>query len=280
MNSSDQIDQFLSRVTSHIRSKEAKELVDRELRSHIEKRIRENKDKGSSHVEAATLAVEQMGSPSSLGRVMNQLHKPKVDWLIIGLFSLLLGAGMMPVLFFTPWMGGSSYSLISGKLFMSAVSLAVVLGIMFLDYRPILKAWPRFYWGSLSLIILFFISGNFYNGQVFFRLGDHIRIDSWFVAMLCIIGLVGLVTERKGKKYFSLTVTAAVWVPALFFGTFGSISVSILSVHSDDDSLCFIEEQERYIQTSRHSGWICLFRLMLDVTYSSRIPAAEAAILD
>ncbi len=55
-------------------------------------------DKGLSEEVAEDKAVEQMGSPIKLGQELNKLHKPKVDWFLIGLLVAAMGLGFLPVI--------------------------------------------------------------------------------------------------------------------------------------------------------------------------------------
>lgn len=50
-------------------------------------------EKGLSEEVAEDKAVEQMGSPIKLGQELNKLHKPKVDWFLIGLLVAAMGLG-------------------------------------------------------------------------------------------------------------------------------------------------------------------------------------------
>ena len=73
-------ERFLTEVTNHIKSKEAKDLVATELNFHLKQAKNMWMDKGLSEEVAEDKAVEQMGSPIKLGQELNKLHKPKVDW--------------------------------------------------------------------------------------------------------------------------------------------------------------------------------------------------------
>ena len=50
-------------------------------------------EKGLSEEVAEGKAVEQMGSPIKLGRELNKLHKPKVDWFLLILLVVAMGLG-------------------------------------------------------------------------------------------------------------------------------------------------------------------------------------------
>ncbi len=89
-------DRFVSEVTNHIKSNEAKSFVATELDFHLKQAKNTWIEKGLSEEVAENKAVEQMGSPIKLGQELNKLHKPKVDW-----FFTYFISGCYGVRFFT-----------------------------------------------------------------------------------------------------------------------------------------------------------------------------------
>lgn len=90
-------ERFVSEVTNHIKSKEAKSFVATELDFHLKQAKNTWTEKGLSEEVAENKAVEQMGSPIKLGRELNKLHKPKIDWFIISLLVIAMGLGFLPL---------------------------------------------------------------------------------------------------------------------------------------------------------------------------------------
>ena len=90
---------FLEEVTQFIKSKEAKIYVASELDSHLQKTKNDWLKHGLSDEEAEEKAVEQMGNPAKLGKELNKLHRPKVDWLLVSLLAAVMGLGFLPLLF-------------------------------------------------------------------------------------------------------------------------------------------------------------------------------------
>src|ERR1700730_1017629 len=87
---------FLESVMENIRSKEAKKIVTKELEQHIRHNTDHFLKEGHSVSAAEQKTVEQMGSPLTLGAKFNKLYKPKMDWVLAGLFFLALGLGVVP----------------------------------------------------------------------------------------------------------------------------------------------------------------------------------------
>lgn len=95
-----QSESFLRKVTAFIRSKEAQVHVYDELKQHLEHSKIAWMKKGYTAEEAERKAIEEMGSPSEIGKSMDKIHRPKVDWLLIGLVAILLGTSFIPIVTF------------------------------------------------------------------------------------------------------------------------------------------------------------------------------------
>ena len=79
-------------------------------------------DKGLSEEVAEDKAVEQMGSPIKLGQELNKLHKPKVDWFLIGLLVAAMGLG------FAGYSFGYMNDLLMDKVIFVVLGIATALG--------------------------------------------------------------------------------------------------------------------------------------------------------
>ncbi|OJE39015.1 cell division protein FtsW [Bacillus proteolyticus] len=143
-------ERFLKEVTNHIKSKEAKDLVATELDFHLKQTKNMWMDKGVSEEIAEDKAVEQMGSPIKLGRELNKLHKPKVDWFLLMLLVAAMGLGFLPVIAF-----GYMNDLLMNKVISVVLGIATVVVMMLLDYRKLERlGWLFYTIGVLILLIL------------------------------------------------------------------------------------------------------------------------------
>ncbi|WP_439875258.1 FtsW/RodA/SpoVE family cell cycle protein [Bacillus mycoides] len=143
-------ERFLKEVTNHIKSKEAKDLVATELDFHLKQAKNMWIEKGLSEEVAEDKAVEQMGSPIKLGQELNKLHKPKVDWFLIGLLVAAMGLGFLPVLAF-----GYMNDFLMNKVLSVVLGIATVVVMMLLDYRKLERlGWLFYTIGVLILLIL------------------------------------------------------------------------------------------------------------------------------
>ncbi|ACJ78184.1 FtsW/RodA/SpoVE family cell cycle protein [Bacillus paranthracis] len=165
-------ERFLKEVTNHIKSKEAKDLVATELDFHL----KQTKDmwigKGLSEEVAEDKAVEQMGSPIKLGQELNKLHKPKVDWFLIGLLVAAMGLGFLPVIAF-----GYMNDLLMDKVIFVVLGIATALGMMLINYRKLERlGWLFYTIGVLILLMLYCFPNAGMLGEPIIKVGP-IAID-------------------------------------------------------------------------------------------------------
>lgn len=139
---------FLKEVLQNIKSREAREFVEKELNYHLQRSRSEWISKGLSEEAAEEQAVQHMGNPSELGQQLNKLHRPKVDWMLLGLLIVALGMGFLPLLSVQHEYG---FSIVANQAFYILVGVATALSMMYLDYRN-LEKWS---WHFLSIGILF-----------------------------------------------------------------------------------------------------------------------------
>ena len=83
--------EFLNNVSKEIRYKPANKYISDELESHIEELKNDNLCKGLSEEQAEETAVEQMGNAKKIGKRLNRIHRPKLDWKLIFLIAVLIG---------------------------------------------------------------------------------------------------------------------------------------------------------------------------------------------
>ncbi|MFF1287825.1 FtsW/RodA/SpoVE family cell cycle protein [Bacillus thuringiensis] len=163
---------FLKEVTNHIKSKEAKDLVATELDFHLKQAKNMWVEKGLSEEVAEDKAVEQMGSPIKLGQELNKLHKPKVDWFLIGLLVAAMGLGFLPVLAF-----GYTNDVIMNKVIFVILGVVTAFGMMLIDYRKLERRGGLFYTiGVLILLMLYCFPNASLTGEPLIKIGP-IEID-------------------------------------------------------------------------------------------------------
>ncbi|PEP77376.1 cell division protein FtsW [Bacillus wiedmannii] len=164
-------ERFVSEVTNHIKSKEAKSFVATELDFHLKQAKNTWIEKGLSEEVAEDKAVEQMGSPIKLGRELNKLHKPKVDWFLIILLVAAMGLGFLPVIAF------GHADLLMNKVIFVILGVVTAVGIMLLDYRKLERlGWLFYTIGVLILLMIKCFPTGYVIGEAIIKIGP-IKID-------------------------------------------------------------------------------------------------------
>lgn len=88
-------DDYLTQVCRHIKVKDIHSDVNAELLSHLEEVMDEKLSQGLSETEAARETIKQMGEPHVVGKQLNSVHKPIMDWGLLGLVGVLVGIGLV-----------------------------------------------------------------------------------------------------------------------------------------------------------------------------------------
>lgn len=165
-------DRFVSEVTNHIKSNEAKSFVATELDFHLKQAKNTWIEKGLSEEVAENKAVEQMGSPIKLGQELNKLHKPKVDWFLLILLVAAMGLGFLPVLVFE-----YTNDVIINKVIFVILGVVTAIGMMLLDYRKLERmGWLFYIIGVVILLMLYCFPNASMIGEPLIQIGP-IAID-------------------------------------------------------------------------------------------------------
>lgn len=236
-----QSERFLNKVTAFIRSKEAQVHVYDELKRHIEHSKNAWLKKGYTPDEAERKAIDEMGSPSALGKSMDKIHRPKVDWLLISLVAILLGASFIPILTFdsTVIFGADMTNyFIRNKWLHLLCALLLIAALMYIDYRKLERFSLAIYLGALILlIILNYFPTAMVSGQSYLMVGP-IQIQAWTVLPLLLIAWAGFFTQKKFKSWqliilFVLPLWFIIRAPNLTAALIYAGAVTILFYLSD-----------------------------------------------
>ncbi|KON86320.1 hypothetical protein AF332_05450 [Sporosarcina globispora] len=133
---------FLNEVMQYIKSREAKEIVYKELSYHLEKSKSELVSKAVPQNKAEEQVIKQMGNPSKLGTHFNKLYRPVFDWKLFGLFIIIISMGILPII------NADGFSM-ARQIINIVLGILVTITFMLIDYRKIKKL------GWLFLIVAF-----------------------------------------------------------------------------------------------------------------------------
>ena len=158
--SSSKFEEFLNKVTSKVKSKEAHSMIKKELSNHIRGLSQSIQKRESSKEKAEEKAIQEMGNPYAIGENLNRIHKPKMDWILIVLFVILAGVGFLPLVGGIPELS----FFIGRQAIWSILAVLVLIGFLFFDYRKLKNLWMYFYASGLLLHLYLYFFGYITNG--------------------------------------------------------------------------------------------------------------------
>lgn len=167
--------EYLDQVTGQMRCKKARDMVARELENHIEDQAETYEKSGLSKEEAVTRAVEQMGDPIEVGTFMDRIHRPRMNYRMLGFIAVLTVLGMLVQIMMLQSQADAGM----GELFSkyrtdileicinSVLGFGVMLLITFVDYSFLGKH-PLAVWAGIlaGLLIFQLLEMNFYGMQL------------------------------------------------------------------------------------------------------------------
>ena len=197
-----QIKDFLEKVCNEIRYKPIREEISKELENHIEEAKEGYMHKGENEENAINKAISDMGDAEVIGKTLNKIHRPKLDYKLFILLLILLC-----FTFLVAWIKTTSHVFSEGEgpFFIKTIVYLIIgfilgLTIYFMDYTKIAKYSNYIYIvSSLLIIYTLFFSNYKANGISYLRIGNIFTVSISTVAMpLFLISFVGFI-QNVGK---------------------------------------------------------------------------------
>ena len=132
------IKSFLNTVCREIKYEPVRNGISEELEQHINEIKEEYINKGMQEKEAEEKAVSQMGGAEEIGKKLNKIHRPKLDWKLILLIAILVGFGILVTFMKTYSMVSANVS-VGNTIIHILIGIALSIGIYILDYKKIKK---------------------------------------------------------------------------------------------------------------------------------------------
>ncbi|WP_010097771.1 FtsW/RodA/SpoVE family cell cycle protein [Ornithinibacillus scapharcae] len=211
---------FLNKVTSRVRSKEAHSMIRKELNHHLQELSKTYQNDGLTGEDMEEKVLKEMGNPYALGDNLNRIHKPKMDWLLIVMFVIIAGIGFLPLINEIPGFPGAGTHFIHNKIIGNILAILVVIGILFFDYRKL----NRYSFGFYGLAILLHLYTAFFG----YNVNGTQRWISVFgifsdvtIITLCLFFLAWAGLLRNINKYDhwikQLALVFLFWVPIIIY---------------------------------------------------------------
>lgn len=90
-----QIKEFLNTVCEQIKYKPIRNSISEELENHIEESKENYIEEGMQEEEAEEKAITQMGNAEIIGKELNKIHRPRLDWKLLIILAVLLIFGFV-----------------------------------------------------------------------------------------------------------------------------------------------------------------------------------------
>lgn len=200
------IKEFLENVVIRIKYKPIRNDISEELKSHIEEIKDEYLEEGYAEKEAEEKAISQMGDAEDIGKKLNKIHRPRLDWKMLIIICILLACGLL-VTFVRAEnhiyvMNGSELPLGIITKYIVFVILGFLCGICiyFMDYRKMYKYSNYIYiMASLSIILSLFF-GAPRNGVSHLHLFGITFSVAMIATLLYTIAFVGFIQKINSKS--------------------------------------------------------------------------------
>lgn len=201
------IKNFLSKVCNEIKYKPARQSISEELELHIQEVKGNYIESGIDENEAEEKAVSQMGEAEEIGKKLNKIHRPKLDWKLLVLVAILLGFGLFIA---SLKQTDLNNSYVGNTIIYIIIGIAIGIAVYFFDYRKIKKCSNIIYVIATVILLLQFVNGIGIRiqGVRYVRI-FNITFTPCIVAVpLYIIAFIGFITDynSENKKKFNLEI--------------------------------------------------------------------------
>lgn len=190
-------ERYIETLVSQIRYKKAREAVAEELGNHIEEAAKSYEDFGLTKEAAYEKAIKQMGDPVEIGVEMDRIHRPRIEWRMLGLIFLLSILGLLVQYRLGTETGAGIFG---RQCVYTVLGIGVMLAVYLLDYSILGKYAYRIYWGY---VLLFLCSGwaSLLPGQNGLSLPISCRLNlAMILEILLILSIAkGWFAVKKGR---------------------------------------------------------------------------------
>lgn len=208
--------EFLNNVCKEIKYKPANKPITEELEAHIEELKNDNLCKGLSEEQAEETAVKQMGDAKKIGKRLNRIHRPKLDWitLILSLGFMYFGGQFWSFFYLDEyWNFGTYFS--SWSTYYKLVCIELILGVLFsiflffYDYRKICKHSKLIFILAIALNLIAYFNGFRANGNLVYGLWPFTSTSpAVFTIPLYIIAFAGFMKDINKESKINITTSS------------------------------------------------------------------------
>lgn len=198
------IKSFLTTVCNEIKYKPIRENISEELKGHIEEAKEEFISKGFEPQEAEEKAVEGMGEAEDIGKKLNKVHKPKLDWKLLILVIILISFGIVVAFLHNE---NAINSKIENTIFYVIIGSVLGIAIYFFDYRKMRKYSNVIYIVATIIMFLPFLGmSSMVNGINQVRLFGVVFNPSTVTVPLYLIAFIGYIIDYNKENNINIQI--------------------------------------------------------------------------
>lgn len=206
--------EYQKTLMEQIHNKRARNMVAREIRSHIEDLCEEYEASGMSHEKALEEAVLEMGDPIETGMQMNQIHRPRTPYGMLGMmFGLICVGIVMQGIIFSQLENrviGDTY--LRNTILFNLVSMGIIAVLLHVDYSFLGKY-------AYGIYIGYLITGlgiGIYTGD---RYVNNLS-NAYFYNMLFPLVFAGILYRNREQYFRGILVSVATVIPLVLLNFF------------------------------------------------------------
>lgn len=189
------MEEFLDEICSHIKYTAVRRDIRSEIEGHILELKQEYEEQGASPDEAEEKAVLAMGDGGEIGRRLNKLHRPRMDWTLFAVVTVLACVGIVNMFFLSRH--GYNVSFIK-YVFCAAAGFAVMLGLSMFSYERLKKITYPLYAFSLIALFATALFGTKFNGASMYVSIGGFAISPDYAIVFLAVAFAGFFMKYRG----------------------------------------------------------------------------------
>lgn len=195
MNS--KITSFLDDICIHVDCKAVHKDIRDELIHHIDGLKDEYIEQGLNEKTALDMAIAAMGDCDEIGNRLNEQHKPKTEWSLIGLTAIIAVIGGI-IMFSSSKFNSVQAVSFERYLIYAIIGICVMVGIYLFDYTKLKKLALPIYIIAFALLVFTLLAGNGMNGRKILII-HSVSISSEYATLLFLIAFTGFMEKCRDK---------------------------------------------------------------------------------
>lgn len=147
------IEDYLDVICSQIGNRDIHTEIRSELRTHLEEIVAELSDEGAAIEEAIATALERVGDPVDIGKRMNKVYKPRLDFRLLGLLGVAVALGLFSLALVPSYSSGGN-TFLTRQILWVGLGLLGLVGAYHVNYRWLAKLDLPFYLITLGAVLI------------------------------------------------------------------------------------------------------------------------------